>query len=81
MKTIIPPKTAINYKGEQEKVSYPVRIKPLAKVGAVILFKQGKLFAVSYGLEVTERMTYDDAAKCFGASVLHQSQCEGLLDD
>lgn len=74
------PKTARNYKGEQEEVKYPRSIKPIAKVGSVILFKQGKHFAVSYGLEVQEEMNYDNAATYFGLSVLHQAQCQGLLD-
>lgn len=39
------------------------------------------LFAVQYGFQRTEGLTYPNAAKEYGACVMHALACEGVLID
>lgn len=73
------PETAINYKGEQETIQWP-KGRAIANNGSVYLIRQRKdVFAVVYGLSVQAELDRDSAVKSFGASVMHQLECEGLL--
>ena len=66
-----------NYK--QELVTLKVAGKVIATVGDVDLIRDGKSFAVRYGLQLKKRMTHHAAASEFGQCVIHQAQCEGSL--
>lgn len=74
------PKTATNYKGEQETIQWP-KGRPIAANGGVYLIRQrANTFAVVYGLQVSKELSRDRAALEFGQCVFHQAECEGLLD-
>lgn len=42
---------------------------------------RSKRFRVSYGLQVREDLTYDQAAKELGAALMHHAACEGRLNN
>ncbi len=41
----------------------------------------GNLFRVTYGQEVTEQLSYDEAARELGLAIMHAAACEGKLDN
>lgn len=72
------PKTATNYKHEQETIKWP-KGNAIAACGQVYLIRQRrKVFSVVYGLQVSSELSQDRAAYEFGNSVFHQAQCAGL---
>lgn len=75
------PKTAVNYKGEPEGIQWP-KGRPISECGRVYLIRQrANVFAVVYGLQVTKGLSRDLAAVEFGQCVMHQAECEGLLEN
>lgn len=40
----------------------------------------GKKFRLTYGLEVKDDLTYEEAARALGLALLHHLSCEGVLD-
>lgn len=42
---------------------------------------RGKLFRVTYGLQVKQYLTYAQACEELGACLLHQLACDGLIDN
>lgn len=42
---------------------------------------RGKLFRCTYGLEVKDKLTYNEACKELGAAILHNACCEGKADN
>jgi hypothetical protein len=42
--------------------------------------RQG-LFRVTYGCQVTDNLTYEQASAEFGSCLLHAATCEGLAND
>ena len=69
---IVKPKTARNYKGEQEEIQWP-KGKVIENLGSVFLIRKGpNKYYVVYGLQVSEEMREDAAASEFGHCVMHQ---------
>ncbi len=80
-KRITKPKTATNWKGEQEEIHWPKKGHIVAKCGEVYMIQHNRdSFQIVYGLEVKPPMDYATAASQFGYSVMHQSSCDGLLN-
>jgi len=74
------PKTAKDWKGDDIKIEWPPKAKPIAKCGSVYLLQSGAdKFHIVYGLEVKMAMDWCTAASQFGHSVMHQAACDGLL--
>lgn len=44
------------------------------------LFKQGKLFAVQYGLQLDHSLTYEQACCKLGEAIFHSLTCMGQMD-
>ena len=66
------PKTAKNYKGEQQEIKWP-KGKAIENLDSVFLIRKGSnKYYVVYGLEVSEEMNEDEAAREFGHCVMHQ---------
>lgn len=42
---------------------------------------RGKLFRVTYGLQVSDHLTYSQACKELGKAILHHLCCESLADN
>jgi hypothetical protein len=55
------------------------------KTKALIVLEQyeskGKLFKVTYGLQVDDKLTYEEACKALGAAILHDLCNEGKADN
>ena len=74
------PKTAKDWKGDDIKIAWPPKAKPVTKCGDVYLLQSGAdKFHVVYGLEVKSGLDWCAAASQFGHSVMHQATCDGLL--
>lgn len=69
--------TRPNFEGKPQTLRYRGTI--LATCGDVELIKDGKYYAVRYGLQLKANMTRNAAAYEFGFCVLHQAQLEGRL--
>lgn len=46
----------------------------------VHLFKQGRLYAVQYGLQLDHSLTYERACSKLGEAIMHSLTCMGSLD-
>lgn len=46
----------------------------------IIITRHGSKLTVQYGTRVEKGLSYSEAAKCVGYSVLHALQCNGNLD-
>lgn len=42
---------------------------------------KGKLFRVTYGKQVKDKLTYTEGAREFGLCLFHALACDGLLDN
>lgn len=69
--------TAINWRGTRE--TFNVAGTRVHTDGAVTLVRQGKLFAVVYGLQYKPHLDYADAAREYGQCVFHQLACENKI--
>lgn len=74
-----------DWKGDYRTMPLPVDPGTLVAsyhAGAIEVYKaKGRdLYAVVYGLQINERLTYGDACRKLGQACLHYLQCEGRLD-
>ncbi len=75
------PATALDYLGRPQPIPWPADKKLVARVGSAFLLKTGSgRFAVVYNLHARYNLAYNSAARELGLWVLHQAQCDGLLD-
>lgn len=79
----MPKFTANDFTGTPQTVSVKGRV--ITQVGSVTLLQQTVYtFAVLYGLELSDGLTYSDAAATFGACIMHENQPHfplGIADD
>lgn len=45
------------------------------------LSTKDKLFKLTYGLQVKNRLTYAEACKALGMAILHKACCEGMASN
>jgi hypothetical protein len=43
--------------------------------------KSGKVFKITYGLQINTTWSYSEAAALLGQAIMHAAACEGLLDN
>lgn len=74
---------AFDYAGERRPMPHPQGGQMVASYaeGYVELWKGPKgLYAVVYGLQMREGLTYEEAGKELGLCLMHSLACEGKLD-
>jgi len=73
-------RTAIDWQGEQQPMPEPQGKLRESYPGKIELWKHGTRYAVVYGLQVKQHLTYAEAAMELGSCLMHHASCEGKLD-
>lgn len=73
--------TAFDWRGvERQKPSLASGYRLVVETSGVEIFQLNQQqFAVRYGLQLNQELSYAEAASIFGRCVLHSLTCEGIV--